>query len=53
MRVKILLTIDLDEDDYPMPVDGMVVEEVDETLRNLIHDVDGVDVRAMKIIVED
>jgi hypothetical protein len=53
MRVKILLTIDLDEDDYPMPVDGMVVEEVDETLRNLIHDVDGMDVRAMKIIVED
>jgi len=53
MRVKILLTIDLDEDDYPIPVDGMVVEEVDETLRNLIHDVDGMDVRAMKIIVED
>jgi len=53
MRVKILLTIDLDEDDYPMPVDGMVVEEVDETLRNLIHDVDGMDVRAIKIIVED
>jgi len=53
MRVKILLTIDLDEDDYPMPVDGMVVEEVEETLRNLIHDVDGMDVRAMKIIVED
>jgi hypothetical protein len=53
MRVKILLTIDLDEEEYPMPVDGMVVEEVDETLRNLIHDVDGMDVKAMKIIVED
>jgi len=53
MRVKILLTIDLDEEEYPMPVDGMVVEEVDETLRNLIHDVDGMDVRSMKIIVED
>jgi hypothetical protein len=47
------LTIDLDEEEYPMPVDGMVVEEVDETLRNLIHDVDGMDVRSMKIIVED
>lgn len=53
MRVKILLTIDLDEEEYPVPVDGMVVEDVDETLRNLIHDVDGMDVRAMKIIVED
>lgn len=53
MRAKIFLTIDLDEEEYPMPVDGMVVEEVDETLRNLIHDVDGMDVRAMKIIVED
>ena len=53
MRVKILLTIDLDEDDYPMPVDGMVVEEVEETLRNLIHDVDGMNVRAMKVIIED
>lgn len=53
MRAKIFLTIELDEEEYPMPVDGMVVEEVDETLRNLIHDVDGMDVRAMKIIVED
>ena len=53
MRAKIFLTIELDEEDYPMPVDGMVVEEIDETVRNLIHDVDGMDVRAMKIIVED
>jgi len=52
MRVKIFLTIELDEEDYPIPVDGMVEEDVDETVRNLIHDVDGMIVQSLKIIVE-
>lgn len=53
MKAKIFLTIELDEEDYPVPVDGMVVEEIDETIRNLIHDVDGMDVKSMKIITEE
>lgn len=53
MRAKIFLTIELDEEDYPIPVDGMVAEEIDETIRNLIHDVDGMDVKSMKIITEE
>tara|TARA_X000001388_G_C2208171_1_gene114014 strand:- start:130 stop:288 length:159 start_codon:yes stop_codon:yes gene_type:complete len=52
MRVKIFLTIELDEEDYPIPVDGMVEEDVDETVRNLIHDVDGMIVKSLKIIME-
>ena len=52
MRVKIFLTIELDEEDYPIPVDGMVEEDVDETIGNLIHDVDGMSVKSVKIIVE-
>ena len=31
---------------------GMVEEDVDETVRNLIHDVDGMIVKSLKIIVE-
>ena len=52
MKVKIFLTIELDEDDYPIPVDGMIEEDVDETIRNLIHDVDGMTVKSVKIIME-
>ena len=52
MRVKIFLTIELDEEDYPIPVDGMIEEDVDETIRNLIHDVDGMIVKSLKIIME-
>ena len=52
MKVKIFLTIELDEQDYPIPVDGMIEEDVDETIRNLIHDVDGMTVKSVKIIME-
>ena len=52
MKVKIFLTIELDEEDYPIHVDGMIEEDVDETIRNLIHDVDGMTVKSVKIIME-
>ncbi len=52
MKVKIFLTIELDVEDYPIPVDGMKEEDVDETIRNLIHDVDGMTVKSVKIIME-
>jgi len=52
MIVKIFLTVELDEDDYPIPVDGMVEEDVNETVHNLIHDVDGMSIKSIKIITE-
>jgi hypothetical protein len=52
MIVKVFLTLEIDEDDYPFPVDGDVTEEVDETMRDFIYDVDGMEIKTIKILTE-
>ena len=36
MVVKVYLTLELDEDEYPIPVDGFVDEEIKEALQEFI-----------------
>lgn len=52
MLVKILLTLELDEDDYPIPVDGNVDDEIAEALREFVYDIDGMTIRNIKIVSE-
>ena len=42
MVVKIFLTLDLDEEDYPIPADGDPSEEIQEAVEEFIHDIDGI-----------
>ena len=35
MKVKVYLNLNLDEDDYPIPVDGFVDEEINEAIHEL------------------
>jgi hypothetical protein len=52
MIVKIFLTLDLDEDEYPVPVDGKIDDEVEDALKEFIYDVDGMEIQSIKTIVE-
>ena len=52
MIVKVFLTLELDEDEYPIPVDGFVDEEGKDALQEFIYDVDGMKIKAMKLITE-
>lgn len=52
MIVKVFLTLDIDEDDYPVPTDGAVSEEVESLLHELIFDVDGWEIKTVKTISE-
>ena len=40
MIVKVFLTLHIDEDEYPVPVDGEVDEEIDQSLQEFIYDHD-------------
>ena len=40
MVVKIFLTLDLDEEDYPVPADGDPSEEIQEAVEEFVHDID-------------
>ena len=52
MIVKVFLTLKIDEDEYPIPVDGFVEEEVKDALQEFIYDIDGMEIKSIKLITE-
>tara|TARA_R100000935_G_scaffold47720_1_gene71898 strand:- start:178 stop:345 length:168 start_codon:yes stop_codon:yes gene_type:complete len=53
IKVKMILTLSLDEEEYPVPSDGKVGEEIEEHVRDLIHEVDGLRIRHIRTITEE
>ena len=52
MIVKVFLTLDIDEAEYQMPVDGMLDDEVRDALQEYIYDIDGMSIKSIKILTE-
>tara|TARA_R110002167_G_scaffold250239_2_gene456362 strand:- start:13 stop:171 length:159 start_codon:yes stop_codon:yes gene_type:complete len=52
MLVKVFLTLDIDEEDYQIPVDGLLDDEVRDALHEYIYDIDGMSIKSIKIITE-
>ena len=52
MRVKVYITINIDPEEYPVPADGNVAEEIEEGIREYFYDVGGADIRNIKTIQE-
>tara|TARA_R110000744_G_scaffold326699_1_gene432492 strand:- start:39 stop:197 length:159 start_codon:yes stop_codon:yes gene_type:complete len=52
MRVKVFLSLNLDEDEYPIPVDGFVDQEIREALHEFIYDIDGMKIETIRILTE-
>jgi len=52
MIVKVFLTLDIDEHEYQMPVDGLLDDEVRDALQEYIYDIDGMSIKSIKILTE-
>jgi hypothetical protein len=52
IKVKILLTLEVDPEDYPIPSDGDVTEDFEDYMNELFHDLEGVKVKHMKVLME-
>ena len=52
VRVKAFITIDIDEEEYPIPADGRVGEEIEDGIREYFYDVDGADIKTIRTITE-
>ena len=52
MRIKIYLVLDIDPDEYPIPSDGMVDEEIEHGIEEYIYDIDGIKLKSIKTIME-
>tara|TARA_R100000664_G_C2678942_1_gene87789 strand:+ start:182 stop:343 length:162 start_codon:yes stop_codon:yes gene_type:complete len=53
MIVKVFLTLAIDEEEYPIPVDGFIDPEIEDTLHEYIHDIDGIKIKHIKIITQE
>jgi len=53
MRVKVFITLDIDEDEYPVPVDGEVSQELEEAFSEYVYDVDGMEITTIKVLMEN
>jgi len=50
MRIKIMLTMDVDTEVYPIPSDDRIDEEIKDYLTDLIHEVDGFQLKGIRIL---
>ena len=53
IKVKVMLTLEVDPDDYAVPADGMVSEEIEEYVREAFHEIEGVKIKNMKLVSEE
>ena len=51
-RVKMFITIDIDEEEYPIPADGRVGDELEDSIQEYFYDIEGADIRHIKTITE-
>ena len=51
-RVKLFITIDVDEEEYPVPADGQVGEVIEDGIREYFYDIGGADIRTIRTIME-
>ena len=52
MKVKVYITLDIDDEEYPVPSDGRVGEEIEDGIREYFYDIEGADIRSMQTITE-
>jgi len=52
MRVKMYITLDIDTEEYPIPADENVGQDIQDSLEEYFYDVEGVEIKNMKAIME-
>ena len=52
IKVKMYITIDIDDEEYPVPADGRVGEELEDGIQEYFYDIDGAEIKTMKTITE-
>tara|TARA_R110002020_G_scaffold63865_4_gene170085 strand:+ start:1023 stop:1190 length:168 start_codon:yes stop_codon:yes gene_type:complete len=53
VRVKIMMTVHVDPDEYPIPSDGRVGDEIEDYITDVIHELDGVKIKNMRSVTEE
>lgn len=46
------ITIEVDEEEYTVPADGQVGEELEDAVHEYMYDIDGVKIKSIRTIME-
>ena len=52
MRVKVFITLDIDPEEYPVPADENVAQDIQESIEEYFYEVEGANIRNIKSIME-
>lgn len=52
MRVKMFITLEVDEEDYPIPADGRVGEEIEDGIQEYFYDIEGATIKHIRTVTE-
>ncbi len=52
IQVRMWLKLEIDPDDYLIPSDGDITEELEDGVREYLHDINGVVIKTMKVTQE-
>lgn len=52
MKAKVYLVLSVDEDDFPVPADENIAEDIEDSITTHVFDIDGVKLRSIKVTME-
>ena len=52
IKVKMYITIEIDDEEYPVPADGRVGDELEESIQEYFYDIDGATIKNIRTITE-
>ena len=52
IKVKIYVSLEIDPEEYIVPSDGMVTDELEDAMQDLIPDIGGVSIKNIRITQE-
>ena len=52
IKVKIYVSLEIDPEEYIVPSDGMVTDEIEDAMQDLIHYIGGVSIKNIRITQE-
>tara|TARA_R100001082_G_scaffold15263_1_gene7829 strand:- start:280 stop:450 length:171 start_codon:yes stop_codon:yes gene_type:complete len=52
IQVKVFITLNIDSEEYPVPVDGDLTPDIDAALTEYFFDMDGVKIQSLKVLQE-
>ena len=48
MRLQVTINLEINPEEYPLPIDGDVRDEVEQIIRDTFYDIEGIEVKTLK-----